>query len=177
MVFKITPPNDSKNKVKPEINFFDDVSAHSSPNNKLKFFDYKPKASKFIILCARLFSCFTCLFKTNLSRSEIFQKKEYNFSILKFFSVIICVLRAKETFISRSIYRNVKHLKEFHYNLINDLSFFRRHKNKFKNDKLKIHSHSYGRISYCYSKIKRRFHKIIKFFRKIKAFILSTFLY
>ena len=69
--------------------------------------------------------CFCHVSKRNIPIIEKIKTKHYEIPILNFFKQLLLVIRAKEIFRFRTIYRSMKKLEDFHIYLINDLTFFK----------------------------------------------------
>ena len=87
---------------------------------------------------------------------EKLKSKNYDIPLLNFFKQLFLVIKAKELFKSRSVFRSINKLHDYHINLVNDLTFYK----KCQNDK-KFHKTYFIR-----SVIKKAMKKKLKKFLK-----------
>lgn len=112
-----------------------------------------------------------CCFMRKIQPQQTEKKSmDYNLPILNFFKTLLLVIRAKFHFQERSIYRPIKNLKDYHYDLIGDLAFSKKVAKKMAERK----NHNYsikGFYPATFRKLKRTMKKK---FKKLSSFLVHS---
>lgn len=117
-----------------------------------------------LIFCLKFPWC--CLQKQSSPQENANANKEYSLPILKFFKLLIMVIRIKELFRSRTIYKTISKLKDFQAFLIDDLAYYTR---KGSNQENKLNYLSCASFRRIIRAIRKKFKKFWKSFRKLKG--------
>ena len=119
-----------------------------------------------------------CCFRFYKSKEETIHNKlnakNYSLPILHFFRLLIWVIRAKENLISRTFYKRIKKIKDYHFYMIDDLAFYRS-KVAEKQEHLAYFS-SFTMRTFL-RKIKKPFRKMRKATKKTIGYKFFNFLY
>ena len=112
------------------------------------------------------FLCFCFIIKKNppMSLHERLKTRNYEIPILNFFKLLLNVIRAKELFRARTYYGSMKKIKNFHLNLLDDYSFFKK-----KDDEKQYNSFKTIALGKVLRKMKKKFRPVLKQIAKISS--------
>lgn len=107
-----------------------------------------------------------CIYLTNQTVKPD-PKKNYSLPILNFFKLLLTVIRAKEVFKFRTVYRSIKKLKSFHLQMIDDVAYIRK---KGEEQKIKLSYFNNITIRIFLRRVRKIFKRCFRGFLSFRGF-------